>query len=112
MGNEIDQECEQAGGSTRKPDTLRHRQIRILDSSVAKVEVVVPCLTADDSLPAYTHAPSRRLRVQNGAENGGGQELAAGWKVKIRYLPESSAAGDGCGTGFEDWLATRSVETF
>jgi hypothetical protein len=110
MGNDIDQECERAGVSTRKPDALRHRQIRILDSSVAKV--VVPCQTADDSSPAYTHAPSRRIRVQNGTENGSAQELAAGWEVKIRYLPDSLAAGDGCIPGFQEWLATESIEIF
>jgi hypothetical protein len=110
MGNEIDQECERAGVSTRKQDALRHRQIRILDSSVAMV--VVPCQTADDSSPAYTPAPSRRIRVQLDVENGGGQELAAGWEVKIRYLPESSAAGDGYVTGFQEWLATRTIEIF
>jgi hypothetical protein len=70
------------------------------------------CRTADDSLPAYTQVPSRRIRVQNGAENGSGQELAAGWEVKIRYLPEPSAAGNGCGTGFQDWLATRTIEIY
>jgi hypothetical protein len=108
MGSDIDQECERAGGFTRKPAALRHRQSRILDSSVAKV--VVRSRPADDSLPAYAHAPSRRIRVQNGAEHGSGQELAAEWKVKIRYLPESSAAGDGFGSGFEDWLATKTIE--
>ena len=110
MRSDIDQECERAGGFTRKPAALRQRQSRILNSSVAKVDV--RSRTTDDSLPAPAHAPSRRIRVQNGAENSSGQELAAEWEVKIRYLPESSAAGDGCGSGFEDWLATRTIEIF
>lgn len=110
MRSDLDQECERAGGFTRKPIALRQRQSRILDSKVAKA--VVRSWTADESLPAHTHAPSRRIRVQNGAENGNGQELAAEWEVKIRYLPESSAGGDGCGSGFEDWLATRTIEIF
>jgi nitrogen fixation protein len=110
MRNDIEQGCERAGGFARKPDALRHRQIRILNSSVTGV--VVQRETADDSLPAYTLAPSHRIRVQNGAENGSAQELAAGWEVKIRHLPESSAARDGYVTGFQDWLATKTIEIF
>jgi hypothetical protein len=108
MRSDIDQECERAGGFTRKPAASRRRQSRILNSNVAKA--VVQSRTADDSSPAHAHAPSRRIRVQNGAENGIGQELAAEWQVKIRHLPESSAAEDGYGSGFEDWLATKTIE--
>lgn len=108
MRSDIDQECERAGGFTRKPAASRRRQSRILNSNVAKA--VVQSRTADDSSPAHAHAPSRRIPVQNGAENGSGQELAAEWQVKIRHLPESSAAEDGYGSGLEDWLRRKLLK--